>query len=164
MIQTSLMALELSLKLQLAQKIHNPSIQVRNEAAIRQGWESYDNHFTDDLFLAGARSSSIQRIISSRSQSSARVGQALRSLARSDDSADEISSDNEPSPDVSPRYVPKKTKTHSSNYYSHLLFLSRRPFPEMVSSPERRISQDALRSRLDRITHLKKQLRRAKQL
>ena len=117
MIQTALMALELSLKLQLAQKIHNPSIQVRNEAAIRQGWESYDNHFTDDLFLAGARSSSIQTIISSRSQSSARVEQALRSLARSDDSADEISSDNEPSPDVSPRYVPKKTKTHSSNNY-----------------------------------------------
>ena len=110
MIQTSLMAQQLSLILQSAQKIHNPSIQVRNEAAIRQGWESYDNHFTDDLFLAGARSSSIQRIISSRSQSSARSGQALRALARSLDVADDISSDDEPSQNVSPRYVPLTTR------------------------------------------------------
>ena len=68
------------------------------------------NHFTEHLFFAGARSSSKQRLSSSRSQSSARGGQALRALARSLDVADEISSDDEPSTSVSPRYVSLKTK------------------------------------------------------
>jgi hypothetical protein len=107
MIQTTLMALELSLILQSAQKIHNPSLQVRNEAAA--ALRKLSINILLNIFFAGARSSSMQRLSSSRSQSSARNGQALRALARSLDVADEISSDDEPSPNVSPRYVPLKS-------------------------------------------------------
>ena len=110
MIQTWLMALDLSLILQSARKIHNPSIQVRNESAIGSAEKAFDYHSTDLLIFTGARSSSMQRLSSSRSQSSARSGQALRALARSLDIADEISSDDEPSTSVSPRYVSLKTK------------------------------------------------------
>ena len=72
--------------------------------------KAFDYHSTDLLIFTGARSSSMQRLSSSRSQSSARSGQALRALARSLDIADEISSDDEPSTSVSPRYVSLKTK------------------------------------------------------
>jgi hypothetical protein len=163
LIQTTLMALELSLILQSAQKIHNPSRQVRNEAAA--ALRKLSINILLNIFFAGARSSSMQRLSSSRSQSSARNGQALRALARSLDVADEISSDDEPSPNVSPRYVPLKSKlTPQTSTNDISSTFCRRPFPKSPSSPERRVSQDALRSRLDRITHLKKQLGRAKRL
>jgi len=42
MIQIWLMALDLSLILQSARKIHNPSIQVRNESAIGSAEKAFD--------------------------------------------------------------------------------------------------------------------------
>ena len=53
MIQTWLMALDLSLILQSARKIHNPSIQVRNESAIGSAEKAFDKHFTEHLFRRG---------------------------------------------------------------------------------------------------------------
>jgi hypothetical protein len=110
--QTLLMAREFNLILRLARKIQKPSIQVRNETAISSFEIDFNLSFTESVACSVAgtgRSPSVPGLSSSRSRFSDRSGNELRTLSRSLDASDEISSDDEPSANILPRYAPLMT-------------------------------------------------------